>query len=149
MFAESLLDTNILVYAVDASPENKRKQQIARELIAKTDFGISAQVMQEFYVTATRKLKTPLSAEDALMFLDKLSAFAVIPTDYGLISEAIRNSVKYQVSYWDAAVIAAAERLKAPTLYSEDLNHGQQYGSVTVINPFSDEKPKKQKKTSW
>ncbi|MBC2593795.1 PIN domain-containing protein [Ruficoccus amylovorans] len=143
MIAECLLDTNILVYAVDASPENRTKQRIARDLIGRVDFGTSAQVMQEFYVTVTRKLETPLPPEDALAFLDKLSIFASVPTDYGLISEAIRNSVKYQVSYWDAAVIAAAERLKAHTLYSEDLNHGQQYGSVTVINPFHDEKAQK------
>lgn len=145
MFAECLLDTNILVYAVDASAENRLKQQIARDLIARSDFGTSAQVMQEFYVTVTRKLKTPLPPEDALAFLEKLSAFTVVPTDYGLICEAVRSSVKYQVSYWDAAVIAATERLKAQTLFSEDLNHGQQYGSVTVVNPFWDEKPKTQK----
>lgn len=149
MLAECFFDTNILVYAIDASTENKRKQQVARDLVARVDFGTSAQVMQEFYVTVTRKLKTPLPPENALEFIEKLSAFAVVPTDYGLISEAIRNSVKYQVSYWDAAVIAAAERLKVQTLFSEDLNHGQQYGSVTVINPFSDEKPKNLKKPSW
>ncbi len=143
MIAECLLDTNVLVYAVDASPENQAKQRIARDLISRVDFGTSAQVMQEFYVTVTRKLETPLSPDDALAFLDKLNVFASVPTDYGLISEAIRNSVKFQVSYWDAAVIAAAERLKAHTLYSEDLNHGQPYGSVTVINPFKNEKAKR------
>ncbi len=136
MVAECLLDTNVLVYAVDASPENQPKQRVALDLINRTDFGTATQVMQEFYVTVTRKLEIPLSPQDALAFLDKLRHFALIETDYGLIGEAIRNSVKYHISYWDGAVIAAAERLKAHTLYSEDLNHGQRYGSVTVINPF-------------
>lgn len=136
MIAECLLDTNILVYAVDASRDNRHKQQIARDLIARADFGTSEQVMQEFYVTVTRKLEKPLSPDVAMAFLDKISLFPSPPTDYGLIGEAIRNSVKYRVSYWDAAIIAAAECLRARTLYSEDLNHGQKYGSVTAINPF-------------
>jgi predicted nucleic acid-binding protein len=57
-------------------------------------------------------------------------------TDFGLVAEGIRNSVKFQVSYWDGAIIAAAERLKATTLYSEDLSHGQRCGDVTIVNPF-------------
>ncbi len=137
MTAECLLDTNILVYAVDSSKANKRKQSIARELIASTDFGLSAQILQEFYVTVTRKLKPPLTSNQALRFISPLQHFAIVATDHELIREAILLSEKHQISYWDAAVIAAAEYLQAQTLYSEDLNHGQQYGSVQVINPFA------------
>ena len=60
----------------------------------------------------------------------------VVAVDADLVREGIRHSIRYQISYWDAALIAAAERLDAPTLYTEDLNHGQLYGSVKVINPF-------------
>ncbi len=92
--------------------------------------------MQEFYVTVTHKFKKPLSSEEATLFLEQLNAFPVISTDYQIVTEGIRNSIEHQISYWDGAVLAAAERLKASILYSEDLNHGQLYGTTTVINPF-------------
>jgi predicted nucleic acid-binding protein len=136
MTAECLLDTNILVYAVDSSKTNKHKQQIARDLIANTDFGLSAQVLQEFYVTVTRKLKPPLTSNQALRFISPLQHFPIVATNHELIRDAILLSEKHQISYWDAAVVTAAEYLQAKTLYSEDLNHGQQYGNVQAINPF-------------
>ena len=136
MTVNCLLDTNILVYAVDSTPINSNKHIIARKLIQDDDFGLSAQVMQEFYVTVTRKFKKPLSSEKAVEFLNQLSAFPIIPTDYTLVSEGIRNSARYKLSYWDGAILAATERLKAKILYSEDLSHGQLYGNVRVINPF-------------
>lgn len=136
MTADCLIDTNVLVYAVDASPENASKKKTAIALIESTDFGLSAQVLQEFYVTVTRKLKVPLLPEEAMAFLDRFHAFPIVATDFGLVTEGIRNSLKFQVSYWDGAVIAAAERLKAKTLYSEDLNDGQRCGEVTIVNPF-------------
>ena len=138
MTADCLLDTNVLVYAVDSSPENASKQAAARQLLAEADFGLSAQVMQEFYVTATRKLPTPLPPEEAAEFLEHLSAFPVVATDYGLITEGIRNSLKYQMSYWDGAILAAAERLKARVLYSEDLHDAQIYGTIQAVNPFAE-----------
>jgi predicted nucleic acid-binding protein len=136
MTADCLIDTNVLVYAVDASSENSSKKKTAIALIESTDFGLSAQVLQEFYVTVTRKLTVPLPPEEAMAFLDRFHAFPLVVTDFGLVAEGIRNSVKFQVSYWDGAIIAAAERLKAKTLYSEDLNHGQCCGDVTIVNPF-------------
>ncbi|MDA0348985.1 MAG: PIN domain-containing protein [Verrucomicrobia bacterium] len=136
MTADCLIDTNVLVYAVDSSPANIRKKEVAMTLIETADFGLSAQVLQEFYVTVTRKLEVPLSPEVALAFLDRFHVFPMVVTDFGIITEGIRNSVKFQISYWDGAIIAAAERLKANTLYSEDLNHDQHYGAVRTVNPF-------------
>jgi len=136
MNADCLLDTNILVYAVDGSLANKRKQEASMKLIEECNFGLSAQVMQEFYVTVTRKLKTPLSPDSAMAYLDRFTAFPVIPTDYGLVIEGIRNSLRFQVSYWDGTILAATRRLGAGIVYSEDLNPGQRYGSVQVMNPF-------------
>lgn len=60
----------------------------------------------------------------------------MVPVDHGLVVEGVRNSVKYQISYWDGAIIAGAERLRSSRVYSEDLNHGQTYGTVVVHNPF-------------
>ena len=136
MSVDCLIDTNVLVYAVDATPANVSKKQAAVALIESTDFGLSAQVLQEFYVTVTRKLQVQLPPEEAMAFLDRFHAFPLVVTDFGLVVEGIRNSVKFQVSYWDGAIIAAAERLNAKTLYSEDLSHGQQYNTVSVVNPF-------------
>jgi predicted nucleic acid-binding protein len=136
MSAECLLDTNVLVYAVDSDPTNVMKKQSALALLESADFGLSVQILQEFYVTVTRKIQVPLAPVRAMAYLDRFHAFPLIPTDFGLITEGIRNSVRFQLSYWDGAVIAAAERLHAITLYSEDFVHGRKYGDVTVVNPF-------------
>jgi len=136
MTADCLLDTNVLVYAVDADPRYAARKRTAMSLLESTAFGLSAQILQEFYVTVTRKIATPLSPAAAMAYLDRFHAFPIVATDFGLVTEAIRNSVRFQVSYWDGAVIAAAERLTAGTLYSEDFSNGQRYGAVRVINPF-------------
>ena len=137
MNAEFMIDTNVLVYAVDQSTENALKKKIAVDLLASIDFGLSAQVLQEFYVTITRKIQKPLSQSQALAFLEKFEVFPLISSSYGLVLQGVRNSIKYQVSYWDGAILAAALELDAKTLYSEDLTDGQLYGTVRVINPFS------------
>ena len=137
MTAECFLDANVLVYAVSNVPAEAEKKKRALELIDSEDVGVSAQVLQEFYVTVTRKLKQPISEDEALKFIRSLSAFPLVPVDFALIQRAAALSQRFQISYWDAAIIAAAERLSAKMLYSEDLSHGQRYGSVTVINPFS------------
>jgi predicted nucleic acid-binding protein len=64
-----------------------------------------------------------------------------VPTDYPLIVAAVELSLRYGISYWDGAILAAAEVLEAPTLYTEDLNHGQRYGQVLVLNPFGESPP--------
>lgn len=136
MNVECFLDTNVLVYAIDNDPAGLAKKKAAMELLEQADFGLSAQVLQEFYVTVTRKIKARLSPDEALAYLDQLEVFSAVPVDVALITEGIRNSVKYQISYWDGAILAAAGRLGSKTVYSEDLNHGQRYGDVKVVNPF-------------
>ncbi|MEX0322786.1 MAG: PIN domain-containing protein [Puniceicoccaceae bacterium] len=136
MIADCFLDSNILINFVDTDPSVSRKRKRSEELIESQDFGISAQVLQEFYTVSTAKLKHPLDSYRAFQLVDKLMEFPVIAIDEGIVTEGIRNSMKYQISYWDGAIIAAAERLKCKVLYTEDLNDGQQYGSVTVKNPF-------------
>jgi len=136
MSVECFLDTNVLVYAVSSAKAESEKRAKALELVQGTDFGISAQVLQEFYVTVTRKIRRPLAPEMAVALMDEYRVFPVVPTDYPLIVAAVERSLRFDVSSWDGAILAAAEVLEAPILYTEDLNHGQEYGAVRVVNPF-------------
>ena len=136
MSVECFLDTNVLVYAVSSAEHEAGKSRRALELVETSDFGLSAQVLQEFYVTVTRKIKKPLAPELAVALMDQYRVFPVVATDYPLIVSAVELSLRYGVSYWDGAILAAAEALEAQVLYTEDLNHGQRYGAVRAVNPF-------------
>jgi len=136
MSVECFLDTNVLVYAAAGRGADEAKRRRALELIEATDFGLSAQVLQEFYVTVTRKIAEPLSAGEALDWIEQLEVFPCIAVDTALVKIAAEISQRYQISYWDAAIVAAAEVLGAKTLYTEDLNPGQEYGSIRALNPF-------------
>jgi predicted nucleic acid-binding protein len=136
MSAEALLDTNVLIYSISSNPAEKSKCDRARGLIRDLDFGISAQVLAEFYVTATQKIAKRLSENEALQFIAQLVRLPVVAIDSDLVLEAITLKQQYSISYWDAAIIAAASRLGARTIYSEDLTHNQMYGSIRVVNPF-------------
>lgn len=130
------LDTNVLIYAAGARLDDPKKFAAANELIARGDFCLSAQVLAEFYVNAVKKYAVALSAEEVDEWMDTLSEFPVAPIDAALVRRAIALSRRFQISYWDAALVAAAERFDAPVLYTEDLSDGQTYGSVTAMNPF-------------
>jgi len=139
MSVEAFLDTNVLVYAAAGGDEDEAKiakRRRAVRLLEEEDFGLSAQVLQEFFVSVTRKIEVPLSATDALEWIEQLEAFPCLPVDRSLVKIAVEVSERYQISYWDGAILAAAQSLGARTLYTEDLNDGQRYGSVQVRNPF-------------
>ena len=136
MSVECFLDTNVLVYAVSSAEYEADKSRRALELVETSDFGLSAQVLQEFYVTVTRKIKKPLAPELAVALMDQYRMFPVVATDYPLIVSAVELSLRYSISYWDGAILAAAQALEAQVLYTEDLNHGQRYGAVRAVNPF-------------
>jgi predicted nucleic acid-binding protein len=136
MRASCFLDTNVLVYAASSSRADASKRARALQLIEESDFGLSAQVLQEFYVTVTRKFKKPMTPQAAVALMDEYRVFPTVPTDYPLIVAAVELALKHGISYWDAAIIAAAEVLDAEILYTEDLNHGQLYGKVRATNPF-------------
>ncbi len=95
-------------------------------------------MLAEFVVNLTRKPMLPPTAAEVDGWMDALSKFPVVPVDESLVRTANVLARRFQVHYYDAAIIAAAERLGAPVLYTEDLNHGQHYGSVQVQNPFRD-----------
>lgn len=136
MIVDCFLDTNILIYAALGRAAEEAKRKRASDLIASTQFGLSAQVLQEFYAVVTRKSERPLAPAQALEWIELLEVFPCVPVDASLIKRGAENSVRYRISYWDGAILAAAEALGASTLYSEDLNHGQNYGGVSVCNPF-------------
>jgi predicted nucleic acid-binding protein len=130
------LDTNILLYAVLGRADDPDKFRISRELLAEWNFGLSSQVLGEFFVNAQRKSRRPLTASEATAFVSELMECPCAVLDQRLVSSAIKHSTRYKISYWDGAIVAAAERLEAPVIYSEDFKHGQTYGSVRVENPF-------------
>jgi predicted nucleic acid-binding protein len=118
------------------SPGEVSKKTTAHDLVTTLSFGTSAQVLQEFYTVVTRKGTSPLTAAEAFAWVRRFLGLPFVPTTSKLILDGIALSERYQIHYWDGAIIAASEALGADTLYSEDLSHGQTYGSVRVVNPF-------------
>lgn len=131
------VDTNILLYAVSTNPAEAYKRDVARKLLSENSICFSVQVAQEFFVNAIRKLTPPLSRADALGFLRAINPTVVVALDYGLFEEATKMLERFQISYWDAAIVTAAKQLSCETLFSEDLADGQNYSGVRVVNPFS------------
>ena len=111
-----------------------RRHDIAQELVLAKLFGVSGQTLAEFANVARRQS----IANDA--FVDRWLAFLgtlpFTPVDQDYVLAGLSLARRYQLKYYDAALVAAAERLGAPIFYSEDLNHNQVYGSVRVVNPF-------------
>jgi predicted nucleic acid-binding protein len=136
MTVPHFVDTNILIYAASKNPKDQAKREKAAELIASIEFGVSAQVLAEFYVNVTNKGAPPMTPDVALRWLDRLQDLPCVALDAGLVRRGIEISKRYQISYRDGAILADAEALGAPVLFTEDLNHGQGYGAVTVVNPF-------------
>lgn len=134
----AFVDTNILVYAFtpDDQLRNRPARALVESLMAQDRFCISTQVLQELYVTITRRLAVPATPDQALAYLDTLSVFRLCQTDYPMIREAIRLAATHSISFWDSLVLSAAIRLGATTLYTEDLNHGQTIQGVRIVNPF-------------
>ena len=134
MHVEFFLDTNILLYAASSAKSEQHKRIKARELLALEGGGLSVQVLAEFYVNATSKFKLP--HDRVVGTLDSLDAYPVLAVTEAVFWAALQIKVRYKLSYWDSAIIAAAVELGCDTVYSEDLNHGQSYAGVCVINPF-------------
>jgi predicted nucleic acid-binding protein len=131
-------DTNVFLYAArpESEPRDAGKRNIAIDLIANEDFAISSQVLAEFYHNSVYKGEYRLSHDEALGWLDSLAQQPCIAVDVGIVKAGALIAERYQISYWDGAMIAAAHELGATVFYSEDLSNGQGYGAVTVVNPF-------------
>jgi len=136
MTAQFFADTNILLYAGSQHPEDAAKRARALDVLRTPDLGFSAQVMQEYFDVAFRKGRLGISREEAMAALQAIASRPVVAITSGLVLRAVGISEQFNISYWDAAIIAAAQELGCHTLYSEDLSHGQNYDGVKVINPF-------------
>jgi predicted nucleic acid-binding protein len=134
----SFVDTNVLVYAEDR--DAKAKHRVASDLLVglwqERDGVVSVQVLQEFYVTATRKLKKPLTSAKALEIVQEYLTWKVVENTAKLLTSAIDLQQRAQLSFWDAMVVQAALEAGCDRLYSEDLHSGQRFGSLVIVNPF-------------
>ena len=120
----------------DAPDKRKRSRRLFEEHAAAGSIIISTQVLQEFYVTVTRKLARPLDSGTALEAVSNFAELAMVQIDTKLVVAAIHRSRQSKCSFWDGLIIQAAIEGHAITLYSEDLQHGQTFEGLQVINPF-------------
>lgn len=131
------VDTNVLLYAASTAEEDEAKAQVARGILDETDVALSTQVLQEFYVQATHSSRTdPLTHHQAASLVDAYLRFPVQAITTGLVLAALEARERYQLSYWDAAILEAARATGCSVVLSEDLSHGQDYGGIEVENPF-------------
>jgi predicted nucleic acid-binding protein len=130
-------DTNVLLYAISRDPKEQDKAARANELLAARDIALSVQVLQEFYVQATRASRPdPLTHKQAAGLVESFLRFPVLATTIELMLAAAATCQRFGVSYWDAAILEAARSLGCQVVLSEDLSDGQDYAGVRVENPF-------------
>lgn len=138
LIADCFLDTTVLLYAAQGRKAAPKKFGAARQIVLEEDYSTSGQVLAEFYSAVTKKGAATLSPEKAAQWVQTLAKKPCQLVDADLVEAGIEQSREHQIDYWDGAIVAAAQRLGAKTLYSEDFEHGQTFGSVTAINPFID-----------
>ena len=130
-------DTNILIYSISLDQAEAEKCQRAAELLRRDDGALSIQVLQEFYTQATRPTRPHrLSHEIAADLITAWTRFPIQEMTLALFKRALEMKRRYDFSYWDSAIIAAAQALGCSELYTEDMSHGRQVEGVTIINPF-------------
>jgi predicted nucleic acid-binding protein len=122
---------------VSTNAAEAAKTQAARALLQSEDWAWSAQVAAEFIRASTSARQSkPLTRAEARRWVETWMAFPMVAVDGALVLEAVDIAERFQTSHFDAQILAAAKRMGCATLYSEDLNHGQDYGGVRVVNPF-------------
>jgi predicted nucleic acid-binding protein len=131
------VDTNVLLYAISQDPREQAKAVRANELLSAGDVSLSVQVLQEFYVQATRASRADrLTHEQADALVGSFRRFPVQETTVGVMLAAMSTRGRFGISYWDAAILEAARAVGCQVVLSEDLSHGQDYDGVLVENPF-------------
>ncbi len=137
MSGKAFLDSNILIYAATAQDSYPAKFHCAKEIVVGDEIGISTQVIGEFVHNVQKpKRMRRLSPAETAIWVDALLQLPLVEVDRQIVLSALIVQQRYQLSYWDSQIVAAAERLGADVLYSEDLSHGQTYGSFRCENPF-------------
>ena len=131
------LDTTVLIYSISDNPAEAEKRRRAEELLADDAGALSVQVLQEFYVQATRPTRAGrLSHDVAVGLIAAWCRFPVQAITLAILTGALEIKAAHGYSYWDSAIIAAARALGCDRLYSEDLAHGREIDGVTIVNPF-------------
>jgi predicted nucleic acid-binding protein len=132
------VDTNLLVYAYDSSAGRKRKasSEILSLLWQHRTGILSTQVLQEFFVSLTQKVRNPILPETAREIVSDFLRWPLVVNDGKNILRAIDFQVKYHFSFWDSLIVQAAVTSRSQYLLSEDLQDGQVIESVTILNPF-------------
>jgi predicted nucleic acid-binding protein len=131
------VDSNILIYAISTGSADRKKSEQALRILQEPDLATSVQVLQEFYVQATRETRRDkISHAEAAAFIQALSEFPVQELTVSLQQSALATKHRYQIPYWDAAIIEAARTLGCREILSEDLGDGRDYGGVRATNPF-------------
>lgn len=137
MSALHFFDTNILLYSISRADDEAAKRERAVALLDEDGGALSVQVLQEFYVQATRITRPdPLPHAIAAGLIRTWMRFAVQDTTASVLTQALDLKVAHGFSYWDSAIIAAAKALGCRTLYSEDMAHGREVEGVLIVNPF-------------
>ncbi len=137
MSALHFFDTNILLYSISRSDDEVAKRVKAIDLLDEEGGALSVQVLQEFYVQATRVTRPdPLPHEIAAGLIRTWMRFEVQDVTASVLTQALELKVSHGFSYWDSAIIAAAKTLGCRTLYSEDMTHGREVEGVLIVNPF-------------
>lgn len=138
MKGRSFVDTNILIYAhdLDAGAKHERAAAVVRQTWEEECGMLSTQVLQEFYVNVTRKIPSPISAAKARGILSNYLAWQIEVNGPSTILRASEIEERYQLTFWDSMIVAAAAQGGAERILTEDLNHGQVIEGVKIENPF-------------
>jgi predicted nucleic acid-binding protein len=131
------VDTSILLYAISRDPAEQDKAKRANDILAERDLALSVQVLQEFYVQATRAGRPDaIGHQQAVLLIESFQRFPVQDITSGIMRAALDTRQRFQLSYWDAAIIEASRAMGCTQVLSEDLDDGQDYSGVRVANPF-------------
>jgi len=131
------IDSGVLLYAISRDPAEQDKAKRANDILTDRDLALSVQVLQEFYVQATRASRPDAIAhQQAVRLIESFRRFEVQDVTSVIMMAALAARQRFQLSYWDAAIIEASRAMGCAEVLSEDLNDGQDYGGVRVTNPF-------------
>ena len=132
------VDTNILVYAhdLDAGVKHDQAREMVTQLWESRNGVLSTQVLQEFYVTLTRKVSPKLNKLEARKLIQKYAHWHLVINNPPIITQASEIEERYDISFWDALIVSAAYSQNVPTILTEDLSHGQYIEGIFVKNPF-------------
>ncbi len=130
-------DTNVLLYAISRDPAEEAKAERANDLLGERDLALSVQVLQEFYVQATRATRADaVPHDDAVQLIESFQRFPIASITTDVLHAALATRERFRISYWDAAILEAARSLGCSVVLSEDLSDAVDYAGIRVENPF-------------